>query len=608
MGILYLTGDRLKNAVVAAAQRILDVQERLNSINVFPIPDGDTGTNMALTMKMVADGAINSEKRGLASMSSNLAEAALMGAQGNSGAILAQFFQGLADSYRDLDKVDLKGFAASAIRAVTYAEQAIANPSEGTILTVMRDWANHIQDQWHKAADFAHLLKDSFQTASKSLRETPEKLKVLAMAGVVDAGAQGFVDMLEGVNHYMDTGVVAWQPDSSEKTATETPPAVADLSQQEQEIPFRFCTECLLLGTQLDLAKIRETAAPFGNSMVVAGNTNKAKVHIHTNDPERLFQTLESLGTVTKTKADDMKAQYQHRHGSSDTPAIALITDSSCDLPQDWLIKHGIRVVPVNLTLGEKTYLDRVDITSKEVYRIMKTSGILPTTSQPSPGSYQRVYKMAAEHHEQGIALFLSSQVSGTYQAGVLASKQQDQMKMEVVDAKTTAGAMGMLVRVAAEAIAEGCSLAQVRTRVETAQPYAKIVVAFRSIDNLIRSGRVSKLKGFLARGLNLLPLLTFAPDGKVKSLGKAKPGKKSWKKTLDYVIRDAETLQKPSFAISHAAEPEGADFLAQGLKSHFNLDQVDILEVSPTLGALVGLGTVAISYIGFPPGRESWA
>jgi len=597
MGIAYLDGKRLTKAVVAAAQRVLDVQERLNNINVFPVADGDTGTNMAMTLKWVADGAINFGESSLDSLSACLAQSALEGARGNSGAILAQFFQGLADGFQGSRQVGVDGFAASAEKAVDYAEQAIEHPVEGTILTVMRAWSDHLQQIRHKAGDFLSLIEASCAAAMIALQETPAKLRVLAKAGVVDAGAQGFVNMLEGVVTFMKTGEINW-----DATPLDRSTALARAKGTGDEIRFRFCSECLLYGNDLDAKAVRRSIADLGDSMIVAGNPRTIKIHIHTDDPEELFRRVAAFGTVSNRKTEDMRAQ-QANHFASHEPGIALIADSSCDLPARWLIQHGVRVIPVQVTFGSKTYEDRVTITPEEVYRLMAEHDHPPRTSQPVPAAFRKAYNMAAENHDQALAIYVASSLSGTYQAGLAAAREVAGLHIEVIDSKSVAGAAGLLVKVAAEAIAEGCNLEQVRDRVLNARRYAKIFVSLPSLDHLVRGGRIGKMRGWLARLLHLVPILSFDENGKVFGAAKTRPGQASWRKVVALVVKQARGLQGLRFLVCHAAAPEAAAFMAQALQTRFGLEQVDVLQVSPTVGAHVGLGVAAIAMIGFPHG-----
>src|SRR6476659_8009201 len=203
ISIAYLDGRRLARAVIAGARFVADRAEPLNKINVFPVPDGDTGTNLASTLQKIAAGIARIRKRHMREMSRALADEAVAGARGNSGAIMAQFFSGFSDALPEAPRVSTRDFAAAVVGASESAYAAIARPVEGTILTVIRDWAGAVERRAEELKDFAVLLPETLRDAKKSLENTPNQMKALKQAGVVDAGAQGFVYLLEGIVKYL---------------------------------------------------------------------------------------------------------------------------------------------------------------------------------------------------------------------------------------------------------------------------------------------------------------------------------------------------------------------------------------------------------------------
>src|SRR6185369_7200603 len=189
ISIAYLDGVRLSRAVIAGAHFVAERAEALNKINVFPVPDVDTGTNVASTLQKMAAGIARVRQRHVREMSRTLADQAVGGARGNSGAILAQFFWGFAEGLPDSPRVTTRGFGAAVVKASESAYGAIARPVDGTILTVIRDWARHVADRATEVGDFGVLLPESLRAARQSLANTPKQMKALEKAGVVDAGA-----------------------------------------------------------------------------------------------------------------------------------------------------------------------------------------------------------------------------------------------------------------------------------------------------------------------------------------------------------------------------------------------------------------------------------
>jgi len=278
--IKYLNGTRFKRFIINSAQRINQMEQYLNDINVFPVADGDTGTNMVATMNSIVKEIKKCKESSFTSISSVIADSALTGARGNSGAILAQFFQGLAEATKGKVRLSTEAFAQAATKAAEQARNAISHPQEGTIITVMKDWANHLAENAHHTPDFVELFKKSLSKAKDSLAQTPDKLLILKKAGVVDAGAQGFVNILEGIVNFIEYGKI-----KSLKVIASTTNKMRsfNLEKVDSEINFQFCAECLLEGISLDLKTIKQKLSFLGDSLIIAGSKNKAHIHIHTD-------------------------------------------------------------------------------------------------------------------------------------------------------------------------------------------------------------------------------------------------------------------------------------------------------------------------------------
>jgi len=264
IAIAYLDGNRLSRAVIAGAHFVAERAEALNKINVFPVPDGDTGTNFASTLQKIAAGIARIRQRHVREMARTLADQAIGGARGNSGAILAQFFCGFSDGLPDEPRAGPAAFGSAVVKAAESAYSAIARPVEGTILTVIRDWARCIAERAEEVPDFGVLLPESLKAARASLENTPKQMKALAKAGVVDAGAQGFVYLLEGI--------VAYFRESARSAPAPTAPEdirAAVFDKTPESILFRYCTEVLLEGDAIDRDALRREVALLGDSIVM---------------------------------------------------------------------------------------------------------------------------------------------------------------------------------------------------------------------------------------------------------------------------------------------------------------------------------------------------
>jgi dihydroxyacetone kinase-like predicted kinase len=325
-----LDGLRLSRALKAGTMRLISRQEHLNKINVFPVPDGDTGTNLAMTMSAVLKALQRSEDAHAGRIVTRVADAALDGARGNSGAILAQFFLGVGDRLGPLERFSTVEFADGIKAGADYARESLSEPREGTILTVLTDFAVAIQKLARDGvADFAALFARGVEAAQASLAHTPELLDALRKANVVDAGAQGFVELVVGIQDYIEHGRdhepmlegLAVLDSSGEETAG-----------REQDLEYRYCTECVVEGAAIDRRKLRERLSQIGGSLVVAGLQSKVRLHIHVNEPAEVFRVAGEFGAVSGEKADDMQRQQHAAHVTG--RKVAIVTDSGADIPR----------------------------------------------------------------------------------------------------------------------------------------------------------------------------------------------------------------------------------------------------------------------------------
>jgi DegV family protein with EDD domain len=598
MKIRYLDGQRLKRAILAGSHFVIRAQHELNAINVFPVPDADTGTNMASTMCSVAEAVEKCEGGSIAEVGKVVAESALNGARGNSGAILAQFFEGLRQELRGKLRVSARAFGKAALRAAERARLAIANPREGTIITVMRDWAAHFHRQSARKRDFAELLRESLSEARRSLAETPKKLDVLARAGVVDAGAQGFVHLLEGIVEFIETGRI--------RGAALRRQVATRLRLPRRKVPedsiYRYCTECLLLDARIGRRRLTALLAPLGDSLIVAGHRAKMRVHLHTDQPQHALSLWRRAGQVSAVKIDDMHAQQKAARPRVRRQGIAVVTDSSCDLPREFLDEHGILVVPLTVRFGEVAYLDKVDLGPDEFYRQLLTSPIHPTTSQPAPGDFLRTYRQALAKFHSVVAVHLSGALSGTLQAAKIAAQQCPKGRLHVVDGKSASIALGLVVEQAVQAIRQGQSAKEVAERVQRAAYNVRIYVAVPTLRYLRRSGRVSWLKGRLGNLLGVKPVLSLDQHGAAIEVAKSLGMRTALNKVLKLAIGHARRYADPRFAVAHSHAPELGRWVAAELEAATGQRGIWVLDAAPVLGAHVGPGAAAIAVLGMEP------
>ena len=595
IAIGYLDGNRLSRAVIAGAHFVAERAEILNKINVFPVPDGDTGTNVASTLQKVAAGISRMRQRHVREMSKALADQAIGGARGNSGAILAQFFCGFSDGLPDSPRVTTGGFGAAVVRAAESAYGAIARPVEGTILTVIRDWARHVADRAAEDKDFGVLLPESLKAAKASLENTPKQMKLLAKAGVVDAGAQAFVYLLEGIVKYVrEAARLAPPPVEPEEVKA------AVFEKMSDAILFRYCTEVLLEGDAIDRDALRRETALLGDSIVMAGGASRIRLHVHTNEPEKLFEMAGRFADVAQTKVEDMRAQHESRFDKNRAERVGIVTDSTCDLPASMLEDLAVGVVPVRVYFGSENYLDKVTIFPSEFYARFAVTDEAPKTSQPPPADFTQVYENVATHAGAIVSVHLSAAVSGTYQAAIVGARPVQKTRIEHVDSRNVTVGLGLVVRAAAEAAAAGKSADEVARIARETADRVRTFVAVPTLKHLVRGGRVSPLKGLVARLLGLLPILTISPEGKAEPAAKARGYAAARSKMMKLLFEEAGERVSASrrFGVAHCDAEDAAEELAREIREKYPESDVMIVECGPALGAHGGPGALAVAVL----------
>lgn len=302
-----LGAKELSRCFVSAYHNLEKNKEHVNSLNVFPVPDGDTGTNMALTLRSAIRQMEQTECGTVYDVAKAISNGALMGARGNSGVILSQIFRGFARGLNGRDRLDIDALVTAFQNASETAYKAVMRPTEGTILTVMREMAEYAEKDsanFESVQDFAAAI---LQAGEVSLAQTPEQLPILKEAGVVDAGGKGLLLLLQGALS-KQTG------DLPVDFASATDHFDAEVRAQHKvsgEIPFAYCTELMITGSHIDIESLREELSKEGDSHLVVGDEQRVKIHLHTNHPGKVLERAGQLGELGDIKIDNMRMQYE---------------------------------------------------------------------------------------------------------------------------------------------------------------------------------------------------------------------------------------------------------------------------------------------------------
>ena len=302
-----------KNCLLAGFKNLENKKEIVNSLNVFPVPDGDTGTNMTLTIKSAISKVNSVSDITIANLAKAMSDGSLMGARGNSGVITSQIMRGFYNGFKDYEKFDVFALRDGFVESYKTAYKAVMKPTEGTILTVSRCMGEFAEENYQNYEDIKTFLTDIISTGNKALLKTKEMLPVLKEADVVDAGGQGLMLFLEGVLNYDNEQLI------SETTIDESSRTINDDSTQNlnQDIEFGYCTEFFIM-TDEDENEYRNKLKDFGDCILVVKGDGVIKTHIHTNHPGKVMEIALEIGALKDIKVDNMRLQHQNLHSTEE--------------------------------------------------------------------------------------------------------------------------------------------------------------------------------------------------------------------------------------------------------------------------------------------------
>ena len=576
----------LRRALIAGMRRVISRREALNRINVFPVPDGDTGSNLAFTLRTVLSGSLSRRNRSAAELLRSVAADAVDGARGNSGAILAQFFAGLSESVGDAAQLSAARLARAAVIASEQARGALSQPKEGTILSVIRAFADALQAP---AVDLKLWFGRALDSARQALADTPKQLAVLRQAGVVDAGGQGFVDLLEGIQDYIlqrRVDPLLQANDLAQEFAGEHWHAEADASRP-------WCTECLVQAAQIDRQLLHAELAAIGaDSVVLAKAGERLRIHAHVAEPGRVFELASRFGPVSARKAEDMRAQHR---AASRSARVAIVTDSAADLPVSAQESLPLDVVPVRVNFGNEDFLDRVSLSPAEFYRRLRESAQLPKTSQPPPGDFRRQFELLLGHAKEVLYIGISRALSGTLQAGEAAAARLESEHISVVDSGHASCGQALLVIAAAEMAEAGASRGEIAARVAKLSGRTHTIALARDVSFAVRGGRVPAWAGRLSTWLGLTPIAQMQASGKLAVAGGLLGAARAPEKFARWVVRRLPRHARWRLMVGHCDAAEDAAALLAALRARLDIERDWLVEAGPAIGAHAGPGALVV-------------
>ncbi len=583
----YINGFDLFQMFNYGTTFVIQKREKLNDINVFPVPDGDTGNNLVYTMQTISreSKAQDSFHETLESISNS----ALIGARGNSGVIFAQFVNGLRASSVGKEQVSLDEFADMAMGSVEHTYASLSNPVEGTMITVIKDWAISLKDTLSAVSNIKEFFLIAFAKAEKSLERTKEQLAVLKKNNVVDSGAMGFVLFLKGINSYYNNETI-------EKIEYEEL-EIDNTHDFNEIINFRYCTEGLVEYQNQEEQVILNALKPYGDSLIVAMGAKMFRIHVHTNTPELVFQELRNYGHIINQKVDDMIGDINMKHNKSET---VIVTDSIADIDQQYLRDNNVVVIPININVGNVTYFDKLTINNQILFDLIGQSLEYPTTATPTIKYINDLFSKLLLKYKNILVIAVSSNLSATFE---VLRKEVEQLKtkgknIKLVDSRTNSVAEGLLVHRAIELLNENKNIDEIEQILNEEKNKTEILVCLETFKYAMMSGRLPKAVGKIGMFFGIRPIMTIDEKGKGAAFGFGLSQKAITKKIVKHVKKDLETQGIERYSLIHCLNQDLLEEYQQIFKDIIGKEPEYIAEVSSATAIHSGKGTVAIGYI----------
>ncbi len=403
---IIVDGERFKRLVYAGLVWLRQHQEEINALNVFPVPDGDTGTNMVLTMQSAWEEVAGVDENNVGKVVHRVAHGALMGARGNSGVILSQIWRGMARHLDNKEWLTASDLAAALEEGVRTAYRGVIRPVEGTILTVAREAAEEATLAAGRTTDLSAVLERAVRRAWDALSRTPDLLPVLAEAGVVDAGGQGLCVILEGMMRAL-RGEVMGEPAAA--AATAVGPAFAAEAVPEEE--YGYDVQFLIIGQNLDVEAIRRDIDAMGTSTLVVGDSETVKVHVHVPDPGVPLSYAVRLGSLRDVVVEDMQAQYREfvraRESARPAPAVTVAGAPVHDVGVV-AVAAGDGLEKVFLSLGAAAIIpggQTMNPSTEEILRVVESVPAPKVVILPNNGNIILAARQAQELSRKEVAV-----------------------------------------------------------------------------------------------------------------------------------------------------------------------------------------------------------
>ncbi len=580
---------KFKQIVRHGMEHLFRDRELLNRINVFPVADGDTGDNLVHTLKPVYDGMDDWQETRLDETADRLAQAMLLSAKGNSGVIFSQFFFAFAQAMRGQETIGPADFSLAMEKAVRETYAAVADPREGTILTVLRHTAEEFKRLALSGERYQVIFEKAIIKAKEILEKTRDMLPQMKKAKVVDAGGLGFFLFFKGMSAAMG-GRASGAGDGPDAGAEfDQPPRAVDAAE------LAFCAEWLVRPRGQDREFFKELLKSRGDSLLIAGDAGLFHLHLHTDDPQSAEAEIARHGEILSRKVDSL------RPADSDRPEldVALLIDSAVDIPEATERALGVEVVPLQILLNERYLRDRQEIAKEELYRRMRAeSDLAVKTSQPAPLDFKMAFESALARKRRVLLFSLSSRLSGAFQNALAAVRllpEADRARVRVVDTLNVSAGSGLLFCRALRLLEAGLDVEAAAADVESRRGQVVSLGYVESLEYAVRGGRLPAAAGWLQRRLGIRPLVAFE-KGKLVRKGALLSARNKERKVVRRLLRKLDPRASHSLGIVYTDNPQAALRLEDELaKSRLKISAVYQVVGAAVLGAHAGPGTFCL-------------
>ena len=525
--IKVLNPMRFTKLFIAASRWVSKYADVLNDLNVFPVPDGDTGTNVSMTLQAVENELVKLDHEPkMSEFVETVSEAIILGAKGTSGIILGNIIVGFLSNIKDKEVVTIDDVAKAFVAAKEKGYSAITNPLEGTILTVVKSVAEAAINYDGPKDDFILFLVHLKNTAHEAVKRTLEQFSVLKENGVVDAGALGFFYLLEGFEKSVADPEMLKDLDRIIKSQAIRSKRLKQVNLENLPNKYKYNLEFILESTHLDMEKYSRDVSSYGDLIYCVNIGDKIKTQINTDLPWEILKIGDSLGRVYNIQFENSpqngieESEEENEEENKEATEIentvrlsdvAIVTDSGSDLTQDLIKDLEISVVPLKLQVDDTYYNEGTDITKNEIWTLYRKDLIFPKASPPSIGEFQRCYQeLLKKGYKYIISIHISNKLSGTYQAAKLAKEKLcSSEKVVVIDSQTLSLPLGNLVLEAAKNAQNRVGFEEILRRLNENIGKMKVLLFAEDWSYLEKNSRITKISNIWGNIFNSKPILS---------------------------------------------------------------------------------------------------